>query len=189
MENNQTILIWGAPGAGKTTFSEKLKETLGYPLVEGDYLREVVAQREMSEAEDPFVYVGTKAAWRHYGELTNENVIKGLESVRKSMAGYVRKEIAKHSSSFIFEAAFLIPAEYTNAGCLVLVDTEDVEQHQRQYFEHRERNENNLLEFEAARILRNYFLDEAIQTNALVVKNSGDMDRMTQSFINQWEKI
>ncbi len=66
------ILIYGAPGAGKTTLSKVLQSHLHTELFEGDYLREVTAQRDKTEEEDPFLHVGTKQAWRKFGSLSEE---------------------------------------------------------------------------------------------------------------------
>ena len=175
MSNSQKIFIYGAPGAGKTTFSIELEKKLGYPLVEGDYLREVVAQKEKTETEDPFVYVGTKEAFRKFGPLTEENVIKGLKAVRNSMASYVEKEIAKHPDTLILEAAFLDPLKINKFGKLILVVTSDEERHRKQYFEHRPQNENHIETFKAARMIQDYLQKEAKGFAITTVENDGDM--------------
>src|SRR6185436_6933582 len=106
------MLIYGAPGVGKTTYSMQLKEETGFPLVEGDYLREVIAQKEKTESEDPFVYVGTKEAFRKFSE---ENVLLGLQAVRKSMNPYIIREIAKFPIGVILEASFIDPHTFKDS--------------------------------------------------------------------------
>jgi adenylate kinase family enzyme len=54
------ILIYGAPGAGKTTVSDALHEETKIPITHGDFIRE---------------FPGTKSAWRKYGALTKEKAI------------------------------------------------------------------------------------------------------------------
>jgi 2-phosphoglycerate kinase len=180
MQPTKKIFIWGVPGSGKTTFSGALQNTLTIPLIEGDYLRKAVAQKEKSEVEDPFLYVGTTSAWRHFGEMSEENIIKGLNAVRTSMAPYVRAEVQKYSENLIFEAAFLMPDEYKSFGKLILICTEDEEQHKQQYFEHRELSDTNLSEFTAARILQNYFITEARSLGVQIITNNGDTEQMVK---------
>ncbi len=69
MNTSRKIFIYGVPGSGKTTLSKALEEKLGYPVVEGGSLREAVAQKEKTEAEDPFVYVGTGEAVERLARL------------------------------------------------------------------------------------------------------------------------
>lgn len=172
MQSLQKIFIYGAPGAGKTTYSLKLEKELRYPLVEADYLREVVAQKEKTREEDPFVYVGTKEAFRHFGNLNEENVIKGLKAVRNSMSPYVSQEIVKFPESLIMEGAFLDPKELNQLGKLVLVITSDEAKHRSQYFQHREQNDNHIESFEAARIIQSYLINEARNYKAEIIENN-----------------
>lgn len=88
------IIIYGAPGAGKTSTSRLLHDKTGIELYEGDCLREVKLPSEVGDSKDPFLYIGTKQAWRLFGDLNKENVIKGLQSVRKSMQPYIDNELA-----------------------------------------------------------------------------------------------
>jgi 2-phosphoglycerate kinase len=171
MNNPHKIFIYGVPGAGKTTLSVALRNKLGYPLVEADHLREAVAQKAKTETEDPFAYVGTTEAFRKFGALTEENIIKGLKAVRASMAPYVAQEVAKYPGDLIMEAAFLDPHELKDLGRLVLVMTSDEEKHRWQYFEHREKNEAALETFRAARMLQDFFVEEAKELPVAIVEN------------------
>lgn len=165
------IFVYGAPGSGKTTFSEKLKADLGYPLIEADYLRSTFAQKEKTIEEDPFVYAGTKEAYKYFGELNKENVIQGLESVRQSMWPYVQKEISKYAEELIMEAAFLDPGLISSLGRTFLVVTLDEEKHRSQYFNHRAKDQLQIETFKAVRIIQDYLLKESEQYNIEVVRN------------------
>jgi len=159
--SGKKIFIYGAPGVGKTTYSLKLKEDLGYPVVEADYLREVVAQKEKTKEEDPFVYVGTKEAFRNFGNLNQENVIKGLMAVRNSMAPYVGREVSKFVDSLIIEAAFLDPSILSTQGRMILVTAINEQVHHSQFFKNREQNSETIEGFAAARMLQEFLVEEA----------------------------
>lgn len=169
--NCNKIFIYGAPGAGKTTYSLRLQKELGYPLIEGDYLREVMAQKEKTQEEDPFVYVGVKDAFRHFGILNDENVIKGLKAVRKSMSPYMSKEISQHKDSLILEGAFLDPGALNGLGKLILIITSDESKHRSQYFQHREQSDIQIENFKAVRIIQNYLIDKAKSYTVEILEN------------------
>ena len=174
MDQPKKIFIYGVPASGKTTFSIDLQSKLGYKLIEADYLREAFAQKEKTEQEDPFVYIGTKEAYRKFGDLTEENVIKGLKAVRKSMSPYVTQEIKNHTNDFIFEGSFLDPQELSDMGEMILIVTTDEQKHLKQYFQHREHDENNTETFKAVRIIQEYFLNEAKKYPVKVIENDFD---------------
>ncbi|OGE79011.1 MAG: hypothetical protein A2751_00940 [Candidatus Doudnabacteria bacterium RIFCSPHIGHO2_01_FULL_46_14] len=171
MEPVSKIFIYGAPGVGKTTYGRRLKSELDYPLVEADYLREVVAQKEKTEKEDPFLYVGTKEAFRRFGALTEENVVKGLKAVRESMSFYVDREISKFPDNLIMEAAFLDPQKLQKFGKLILIETPDKEKHSSQYFQHRERTYDRIEGFEASRIIQDYLIKESENFPVEIIEN------------------
>lgn len=170
--SNKRVFIYGSPGAGKTTYSLSLQKKLGSPLVEADYLREVVAQKEKTKEQDPFLYVGTKEAYRHFGKLNQENVIKGLGAVRNSMAPYVDREVSRYPDSLILEGAFLDPAILSTQGKLILLTTKDESAHRQQFFKNREVNEENTSSFSAARILQEYLLEEAARYPVEIIDSS-----------------
>lgn len=155
------LFIYGAPGVGKTTYSLKVKEETGLPLIEGDYLREIVAQKEKTESEDPFAYVGTKEAFRKFGKFSEENVLRGLQAVRKSMNPYIIKEIAKFPKGVILEASFIDPHTFKDSQDLILVIASDEQRHRFQFFQHRDESQTNIEGFQAARIIQDYLLQES----------------------------
>lgn len=169
------ILIYGAPGAGKTTTGRALQKQTGLELLEGDYLCEVVARGEKTEEEDPFLYCGTKQAWRKFGDLNEENVYKGLFAVRNSMKPYVTKELAKHDS-LILEASFLDPTAYKDEAKLFLLVTHDEDQHRKQFFKTRRENQETQEGFAATRIIQNYLVEEAAKLPVIVIENGLDIE-------------
>jgi 2-phosphoglycerate kinase len=171
MQPATKIFLIGVPGVGKTTLSRLLQKQLGYPLVEADALRDA-AQKEKSEEEDVFLYMGTTEAYRRFGALTKEHAVQGLQAVRKSMRPYVESEIGCYPGHLIMEGAFLDPAELVHYGTVLLVVVNDEEQHKVQYFLHRPDNQGQRACFQAARILQAYFLQEARVYSMRIIENS-----------------
>ncbi len=180
------ILIYGAPGAGKTTSGQLLHAKTGIGLFVGDYLREVILPKEIGLSNDPFLYVGTKQAWRNFGELNSKNVIKGLLAVRKSVRPYVERELAQRPD-VIFEASFLDP-QNTKGDNLYLVVTPDEYKHRGQFFRERKKfhpqyGSNELEEgFRASRLIQDYLLREAKGLNVTVVQNNQDEAKLLGQF-------
>jgi hypothetical protein len=75
---------------GKTYQSWKLSEEKNIPVLEADDLR-ASAQSDHTREEDPFVYLGTTEAYKKFGELNRENVIKGLLSCKEDYVAIHRK--------------------------------------------------------------------------------------------------
>ncbi len=172
------IFIYGVSGSGKTSLSIELQKKLGCVLIEADYLRKAVAQKEKTQAEDPFVYIGTKEAYRYFGEFNEENIIKGLGAVRNSMAPYVAKEIEKYHDSLIMESAFLDPNLLSGIGKLILIITTNENKHRSQYFKYREQNESNIETFQVTRIIQNYLLQEAKSLPVKVIENNFEVESL-----------
>ncbi len=165
--------IYGAPGTGKTTYSINLKKQNNFPLVEGDTLR-VLAQNGKTKQDEPFAYMGISGAFRKFGDLTEENVIKGLKAVRNNMTEYINQEIKKYPNELIFECAFLDPEQVVGKGEIILLIKEDEESHKKQFFMNREENEKSLEHFKASRIIQNYLIEEAKKFQIEVIENNFD---------------
>jgi 2-phosphoglycerate kinase len=173
MDSNSKIFIYGVPGSGKTTYSLDLKEKMDYPLVEGDTLR-ILAQKDKTREQDPFAYMGISGAFRKFGDLTEENVIKGLKAVRKNMVPYIQEEIEKYPNTLIFECAFLDPEQVIDKGKVLLLTKKDEKDHRKQFFAHREENEKSLEHFRAARIIQSFLVEEAKNYNIEIIENNFD---------------
>lgn len=171
--NNPKIFIYGVPGSGKTTFSLDLKNKTGYPLVEGDGLK-VFAQKDKTKEEDPFAYMGVSGAFRKFGDLTEENVIKGLKAVRENMVTYIQAEIEKYPNELILECAFLDPEQVINKGRVILLTKIDEQEHRKQFFANREENEKSLEHFKASRMIQDYLIKEAKNYPVEIVENNFD---------------
>ena len=167
------IFIYGVPGTGKTTYSIELKKQNSFPLVEGDTLREL-AQKDKTREEDPFAYMGITGAFRKFGDLTEENVIKGLKAVRNNMIQYINEEIEKYPNELIFECAFLDPEQVIGKGKIVLLTKTNEEGHRKQFFAHREENEKSLEHFKASRIIQEYLIEESRKFPIEVIENDFD---------------
>lgn len=169
------IFIYGVPGIGKTTYSVNIKKQYDFPLVEGDTLRSL-AQKDKTKEEEPFAYMGISGAFRKFGDLTEENVIKGLKAVRNNMFNYINDEIEKYPNELIFECAFLDPWQVVGRGKIILLIKTDEESHKKQFFAHREENEKSLEHFRASRIIQNYLIEEAKSIPVEIIENDFDFN-------------
>src|SRR6266704_3286746 len=100
MNQFKKIFIYGVPGSGKTYFSQKLKKLLNIPLLEGDKIKDKL-RRIKTRKEAPFLFLPTCKAYKEFGELNQENAIKGLLDVRNELNQAVINEIKDHSSLII----------------------------------------------------------------------------------------
>jgi 2-phosphoglycerate kinase len=162
--------IYGAAGTGKTTYSEYLKKQSGLNLVEGDTLRKL-SQKGKTKEEEPFAFMGISGAFRKFGDLTEENVLKGLKAVRNNMVPYINDEIEKYPNGLIFECAFLDPQQVIDKGRIILLTKTDEGNHRKQFFNNREENEKSLEHFKASRIIQDYLIEEAKKIPVEIVEN------------------
>ena len=163
------IFIYGVPGSGKTYISQKMSNDLKLPLFEADTVKDELRKLTIKE-ESPFLFLGTCQAYRYFGELNEENAVKGLKAVRQALADKVSEEIKKHGE-VIMEGAFLDPNLIKDNGKMLLVVTTKEEQHRNQFFEHRDRGDANLEEFKAARMIQEFLINEAKDLDIEILKN------------------
>ncbi|MFA7285608.1 MAG: AAA family ATPase [Candidatus Paceibacterota bacterium] len=169
--------IYGVPGVGKTTYSINLQKQNSFPVVEGDVLRGL-AQQGKTKEEAPFAYMGISGAFRKFGELTEENVIKGLKAVRNNMVQHINEEIEKYPNELILECAFLNPEQVIGKGKIFLLIKTDEESHRKQFFAHREENEKSLEHFKASRMIQDYLIEEAKNFPIKIIENNFDFQTM-----------
>ncbi|OGN09579.1 MAG: hypothetical protein A3J46_02360 [Candidatus Yanofskybacteria bacterium RIFCSPHIGHO2_02_FULL_41_11] len=163
------FFIYGVPGSGKTYISQKLSKDLNLPLFEADTIKDELRQSTTKE-ESPFLFLGTSQAYRHFGELNQENIIKGLQAVRRSLSERVLKEVQSRNK-VVMEGAFLDPNLLGDFGKLILVVTSDEKQHQNQFSHHREKTDESVNEFKAARIIQDFLISEAKDLGVEIKEN------------------
>ncbi len=163
------VFIYGVPGSGKTSLSQKIADDLNLPLFEADGLKDKFRKLTTKE-ESPFLFLGTSQAFSFFGDLNTENVIRGLKAVRVALSDVVNKEVQSHDE--VVEGAFLDPNLLKNYGKLILVITSDEKQHRNQFFKHRENNETSLEEFKAARIIQDFLINEAKNLGVEIMENN-----------------
>ncbi len=164
------VFIYGVPGSGKTYLSQKIAHDLNLPLFEADTLKEPLRKLTTKE-ESPFLFLGTSQAFRYFGGLNINNAIKGLKAIREVLVDAVNKKIQNHKE-IVMEGAFLDPNLLKDQGKLILVITSDEKQHNEQFFNHREKNEANLEEFKATRIIQDFLINEAKDLNIEIIENN-----------------
>jgi len=184
------FFIYGVPGSGKTYFSRQLRLKIDYPLVEADTLKDLL-QKNTTKEKDPFVFLGTCQAYQYFGEQTQENVIKGLQSVRVALSRAIDDKINQHEEKFVMEGAVLDPKELLKVknGVVMLLVTEDEAQHRRQFFKHRLENEGTVDEFASARMVQKFLIKEANEHNIFVLKNAGDIKDMVKKVKSLFGKV
>ncbi len=164
------IIIYGVPGVGKTFVLKQLAKRLGYPLVEADRLKKK-ARKNKSRREFPFLYLGTCRAYSHFGELNAENAIKGLLAVREALCKIVVSEVEKFED-LIIEGAFLDPNVLHEFGKCTLIVTRDKSKHQKQFYRHLDKwFGRSSDEFEAARMVQEYLIKEAVKLGIEIQEN------------------
>lgn len=146
-----------------------MADDLKLPLFEADTLKDGLRKLTTKE-ESPFLFLGTCQAYRYFGELNDENVIKGLKAVRQALANILTEEVKKYDEAVI-EGAFLDPNLLKDNGKMILIVTTNEKQHKGQFFEHRDKNEANLEEFRATRIIQNFLTQEAKEIGIEILEN------------------
>lgn len=160
MNKSMRIFIYGVPGVGKTHYSKILGKELGLIVSEADKVKRK-ARKNKSKAKHPFLYLGTCLAYKQFGDLSEENVIKGLLAVRRALNEAVDEEV-KENDNLIMEGAFLDPQSIKIFGRTVLLVIRDEQKHKKQFLHHREKLfDFNGNEFKAGRMIQDYLISEA----------------------------
>lgn len=164
------IFIYGVPGVGKTYFSRALGKKMGIKVIEADGLRKL-AQKDKPRNKYPFLYLSTCKAYKEFGELNEANAIKGLLAVRQALQNVVNTELTG-TKDFVLEGAFLDPNQLKGLGRMILLTTTDENRHKKQFLTHREKSLDFAgAEFESARIVQKYLMQEAKHLNIEIVDN------------------
>ncbi len=163
------FLIYGVPDVGKTTVSKALHDKTKMPLIQGDYIRP---------------YPATKFVWRKYGQLSKENVVKGLLYVRD----YMRKdvdEVLTKQKNVILEAVFIDPVSYYNEVKVYLLVCLDEDTHRKQFFEKRKETDESKQNFAAVRMMQEYLLEEAQKLDVKVIRNDAAPQVVLEQMVNE----
>jgi 2-phosphoglycerate kinase len=160
MDRDKRIIIYGAPGSGKTRLARRLARKYGVPHIEADALRRI-AQKGKVVSRSPFYFLPTTDAYQVIGKRTKENIITGLLSVRKALHPAIVKWLGRHHQGFVLEAAFLDPRRFLKVGDVLLL-APSAKDHRRQFFVHRRKNVvHNKAQFRNARVIQQYLITEA----------------------------
>lgn len=181
------IFLYGVPGSGKTSIAKELHKILGYKDIKLDRIR-TRAQIGKTAQSDPFLFNFTTSAWRQFGELSNKNAIKGLLAVRKSMKTFIIDEIQKYAKPIIAEAAFLDPSTVDMEGQYFLIICSDKSKHYNQFFIHREKSPETDQQFEAAKYIEKFLIEEAERLGVLIIDNTISPDEIAALIISKTKK-
>jgi len=176
MEN---IILYGVPGSGKTSLAEILSDILKLPHWEADEMRKI-GQWGRSPESDPFFFLPTTEAYQAIGPRIPENVIRGLVGVRNAYKDLVAKEIASYKDGYVVEAAFLDPASLKDNGAVMLITVPSEEKHRGQFLVHRTEDAFTNGQFENARIIHEFLMQEAKELNIPVLENDGDLNSLAE---------
>lgn len=169
------VFIYGVPGTGKTSFSRLLGKRLRIPVVEADTIKRKIRKSKPKD-QSPFLHLGTCKAFTLFGELTEENAIKGMLAVRNAFRDAVIKEV-KLQGDLILEGAFLDPISLKKFGKVVLLTTIDKDRHRRQFLHHREKLPDiTMSEFKAARMVQKHLFKEAQKLGADILDNDRGLE-------------
>ncbi|AAT43064.1 mevalonate-3-phosphate 5-kinase [Picrophilus oshimae] len=108
------VFIGGIPGVGKTSLSAYIARKKNIDIVlSGDYLREFLR----SYLNDEIMNVSVYDAWRFFGPMSNENVIKGyLYQARLMYNGYnkIISRALRNGESMVIESLYFDPGLFDN---------------------------------------------------------------------------
>lgn len=180
---NKNIFLFGVPGSGKTTVAHELQKILGYENLELDQVRRE-AQIGKDEQTYPFLFNFTTSAWQKFGKLSEDSAIKGLLAIREAIQPFVLKEVKRHHRPVIAEAAFLDPSIISQMGQCFLITCPDKSQHYNQFFVHRNQSSETDLQFEAAKFIEEYLIQEAKRLDTPILVNSKNL----QEIVNNIQK-
>ena len=115
MPANKVIFIGGVPCTGKTSVSGFVARNLGIDIMlSGDYLREFVRSFIASKKEYETLSVSVYDAWKYFGEMNNDNIIKGYKEQSRLISrgiGALIDRANKNGESLVIESLYFYPDE------------------------------------------------------------------------------
>lgn len=169
-KSRKKIVIYGAPGSGKTRLARRLAKKYGIPHIEADALRKI-AQRGKTPVRSPFLFLPTTEAYQAIGKRTKENVITGLLNVRNALHPTIAKQLEKYRRGFVLEAAFLDPKKLMKKGDHILLVAPPLREHRKQFFVHRKNDAFHRAQFRNARVIQQYLISEARELGIPITRN------------------
>ncbi len=164
------VYIYGVPGTGKSTVAKTVARHLKYRFVELDDIRPI-AQSKVNVSQEPFLYEYTTEAWRRFGSLNYENVVRGLTHIRDAFEPFIWDYLNGYRENAIAEAVFVKP----QASSILIVNTNE-DLHYSNFFVHRKHGEDADLQFKAARLMQDFLILEANEKGISVVQNDSTVE-------------
>jgi len=137
-----------------------------------------IAQAKVNIYQEPFLYEYTTKAWRKFGPLNYKNVVKGLVGIRQAFKPFIEQELARYNGNVIAEAVFVEPS-----ASAILITNSDEELHYNNFFVHRKHNKDADLQFQAARLMQDFLVQEAKEKGLTIVENNGAIEDSTTVII------
>lgn len=115
MPENVVIFIGGVPCVGKTSIAGFMARELGISIVlSGDYLREFIRPIVGAEEKYSTLFVSVYNAWKQFGEMSDENIIKGYRAQSYFMSKGINSLIEranKNGETLVIESLYFCPDE------------------------------------------------------------------------------
>jgi 2-phosphoglycerate kinase len=175
--------IYGVPGTGKSTLAQEAARSADSEFVELDTVRPI-AQAKATIQQEPFLYEYTTEAWKKFGPLNYENVVRGLIGIRQAFKPFIEQELAKYSRNVIAEAVFVDPS-----GSAILITSSDEDLHYNNFFVHRQRNNDADLQFQAARLMQDFLIQEARERGLMTIDNNGSVEDSVAEILTAVAKL
>lgn len=115
IESNIVIFIGGVPAVGKTSIAGFVARELGIDVMLcGDYLREFIRPILEGKHEYDTLFTSVYDAWKPFGEMTDENIIKGYRSQSKFISkglNALMERANKNGENLLLESLYFCPDE------------------------------------------------------------------------------
>lgn len=173
------IFIYGVPGSGKTTLGNLLSKELKLPFCETDTIK-ALAQKGKPIKTNPYYFLHTTEAYKALGKRTPKNIIQGMLNVRKAFENLIIKKILLFKNGGVIEGAIFDPKNFINKGQVFLITIPSELKHRKQFLVHRTKESFANGQFENARIIQEYLIEEAKKLDIPILKNCKDMNSLIQ---------